>query len=222
MKLCAFKSKAQHDQCCSLSSIHWGLPSFKTLPVSHSSLAHPPLWILIGRAFEIHSHFIQQWTWTMLWDMSSAPPVPCRAGLHLTPHSQISYGIKWFIWLSSAAGLNSGNLMLFGSQGLGELPVFTKEKIQSSVDCHWVWIKCSRTISLLTSTAEITWSSCDKVPDLSSVCCKAPPETRVMCHVPVKRPLSSDLQGMPEAKATGGTFHLDSLLHYSFISYSFN
>lgn len=181
MKQCAFKSKAQNDQCCSLSSIHSYLLSIKALPVSHSSLAHPPLWILIGRAFEIHSHFIQPWTWTMLWDVSSAPPVPSRAGLHLTPQSQTTCGIKWFIWLSSGAGLNLGNLVLFRSQGLGELPELTKEKIPSSVECLWVWIKCSGTISLLTNTAEITWSSWDKVPDPSSVCCKAPPGTR---HVP--------------------------------------
>ena len=150
IKLHTLKNKTQHDYCCSLSYIHWCHPSIKGLPISHSSLAHPPHRILTGRAFEIHSHLIQQWTWTMHWDTSSVPWVPSRVDVCLTLHSQISCGIKQFMWLSSGAGFNLWNLVLFGNQCFGGLPKLTEEKIKSPVDCHWVWVKSSGTISPLT------------------------------------------------------------------------
>lgn len=150
MKLHTLKSKTQHGYCCSLSYIHQCHLSFKGLPISHSSLAHPPHWILTGRAFEIHSYFVQQGTQTMHWDTSSVPRVTSREDLCHTLHSQISCGIKWFMWLSSGAGFNLWNVVLFGNQCFGGLPRLTKEKIESHVDCHLVWIKSSGTIYLLT------------------------------------------------------------------------
>lgn len=119
-------------------------------PISQSSVAHPPHWIWTGRAFEIHSHLIQQRIRTMHWDTSSVPWVPSRADLCLPLHSRTSYGIKQFMWLSSGAGFNLWNLVLFGHQCFGGPSKLTEEKIKSPVDSHLVWTKSSGTIYLLT------------------------------------------------------------------------
>lgn len=137
---------------------------------SHSSLAHPPHWILPGRAFETHS-LVLQWTRTTHRGVTSVPRVPSRADLCLTPHSRIwDCGFTRVMWWSSESGFNLRNLLLFRYQSLEDFQSSPKKRLRVLlIAIGFGSIIYLRPQPLLQKYGQC---SCYRIPDSSSVICK--------------------------------------------------